>query len=242
MAPEVIGQTEFTWDDESGGGHRNDKKDNNKPHHKHAASTSKNNSKHSKSSKTSKSGHMQEIDEELDDFLINDNSTGGLKLDTSNNNNSSIGPSTPSPTSLRSQTFHHDAYLDAQNHKADIWSLGILALELAYGSPPHANADPKTMRKLVLTEPAPTAALYRDSSYTFSEAFHQFVSSCLIKESSKRSSSASLLNHKFFKKAKKYKYVQEKLINDLIKKRTAKMAKEERERKQAELNQRKKKV
>ena len=41
------------------------------------------------------------------------------------------------------------------NNKVDVWSLGILALELATGQPPHMQEDPNKVLLLIVSRPPP---------------------------------------------------------------------------------------
>ncbi len=66
--------------------------------------------------------------------------------------------------------------------KADIWSLGITAIELAEGQPPHASLHP--MRAIFLIPTASPPQIKEPESW--SDAFNTFLSQCLVKDPNER--------------------------------------------------------
>lgn len=79
------------------------------------------------------------------------------------------------------------------DHKADIWSLGITAVEMAQSSPPMFEMHP--MRVLFMIPKLESPQLKEKEKW--SSDFHSFLKACLEKNPDHRPSSAELLKHPF---------------------------------------------
>ena len=88
--------------------------------------------------------------------------------------------------------------------KADIWSLGITAMEMINGEPPNASTHP--MKVLFLIPKAPPPRL-EGSSY--SRDLKDFVAACLVKNPDRRPTAKELLQHRFIRGAGRVEGLQE---------------------------------
>uniref|UniRef100_A0A1I8IG81 non-specific serine/threonine protein kinase n=1 Tax=Macrostomum lignano TaxID=282301 RepID=A0A1I8IG81_9PLAT len=95
--------------------------------------------------------------------------------------------------------------------KADIWSLGITALELVTGSAPYAKFPPLKVIILTLNNDPPNLASVEEKPGQYSaygHKFRKFVSACLVRNDSERPSAKQMLQHPFIKaKAKDKEYI-----------------------------------
>ncbi|KAL7007408.1 hypothetical protein EMMF5_002872 [Cystobasidiomycetes sp. EMM_F5] len=98
--------------------------------------------------------------------------------------------------------------------RADIWSFGITAIELATGKAPGSLYTPAQILLKTVAENAPTLDIHAQA-HPFSKTFKDMIDACLQKEPSRRPASDKLLNHAFFKQAKKKQYLVNTILADL---------------------------
>jgi serine/threonine-protein kinase 24/25/MST4 len=88
--------------------------------------------------------------------------------------------------------------------RADIWSLGITAMEMALGAPPRADTHPMKVLMQIPKLPPP-----RLEGGRWSNDFRDFIKKCLVKNADQRPTSKDLLKHRFIRNAGKLEHLRE---------------------------------
>lgn len=83
------------------------------------------------------------------------------------------------------------------SYKVDVWSLGIIVIEMMNGEPPYMNESPVRALYLIATYGKPRI----DNLSKFSQELREFLDRCLEVNVDRRATAEELLTHEFLKKA-----------------------------------------
>lgn len=100
------------------------------------------------------------------------------------------------------------------DHRADLWSLGITAIEMAEGKPPLSDTHPMRAMFMIPSNPPPT--LKEPLGGKWSDSFHSFLGQCLVKAPDDRATAEQLLEHPFIVTAGDSRTVLADIIDETL--------------------------